>query len=535
MTRLKRVLVPLAVVATLSACAEKDGVSPFDSLIGPRADYTDLAYAALARGDYPAAARRAAQALERDADNARALFAQGVALEYTDATDQARALYQRLAAMPAAEQAMIGGGWTGARQGDRSIADLARARLASLGVRPATPLMPVEPPAPAVPAPAPSTGSAGTPATAGLLTGPDAASAPDFAPPASDLVERQAPPLSGIALLNAAERFRVLEKLLQQDLIGESEYARRRSANVGALLPYSTDARPAEGLGQAVPTAEQVMMRLEALRRTLAAGALAPEEHAAERRAILDAILPADPVDTAPPPAPPLSMADAAERADALQRLRDLGVISATEYARERKALEAQARTVSRNGAGSADRETLINGSTPDRRAAAAPTPPPTRPARPADPADRVLVPQGDAGALAARRAGPDARGRMMGQEPTVTPDPVSPGTDAATPPRAAASTDADAAAAPAGGVVLHLASYRDSEQAREGWTALRRRYPEVLSGLDAQLGRVDLGPGKGTYWRLNAGPVASAQQAEVLCGRLEALGQYCKTAFPDG
>ncbi|EKV30568.1 hypothetical protein C882_4527 [Caenispirillum salinarum AK4] len=530
MTCLKRVLVHLAVVATLSACAEKDGVSPFDSLIGPRADYTDLAYAALARGDYPAAARRAAQALERDADNARALFAQGVALEYTDATDQARALYQRLAAMPAAEQAMIGGGWTGARQDDRSIAALARARLETLGVRPATPLMPVEPPAPAA-----STGSAGAPATAGLLTGPDAAGAPDLAPPASDLVERQAPPLSGIALLNAAERFRVLEKLLQQDLVSESEYARRRAANIGALLPYSTDARPAEGLGQAVPTAEQVMMRLEALRRTLAAGALTPEEHAAERRAILDAILPADPVTTAPPPAPPLSMADAAERADALQRLRDLGVISATEYARERKALESQARTVSRNGAGAADRETLINGNTPDRRAAAAPTPPPSRPARAADPAGRVLVPQGDAEALAARRAGPDARGRMMGQEPTVTLNPVSPGTDAATPPRAAATNDANGAPAPGGGVVLHLASYRDAEQAREGWTALRRRYPEVLSGLEAQLGRVDLGPGKGTYWRLNAGPVSSAQQAEVLCGRLEALGQYCKTAFPEG
>lgn len=84
------------------------------------------------------------------------------------------------------------------------------------------------------------------------------------------------------------------------------------------------------------------------------------------------------------------------------------------------------------------------------------------------------------------------------------------------------------------GGVVLHLASYRSAEQAREGWAALRQRYPEELSGLKPQLGRVELGPDRGTYWRLNAGPVDSAARARVLCGRLEAQGQYCKAAFPD-
>lgn len=508
-------LVPLAVAATLSACAEKDGVSPFDSLLGPRAGFTDLAYAALARGDYPAAARRAEQALREDPDDPRALYAQAVALEYTGQPDQAQALYDRLTTMPAAEQAMVGGGWSGGRGEPRSIADLARVRLAAVGTVPATPLMPAEPPAAAT----------GAPASAALLTGPVEAPSPEPAAPTSDLMERPEPPLSGIALLNAAERFRVLRRLLREDLISEDEYGRRRAANIGALLPYSTDPRPAEGLGKAVPTAEQVMMRLEALRRTLAAGALRPEEHAAERRAILDAILPADPVDTAAPPAPPLSMADAAERADALQRLRDMEVISATEYARERKALERQAASVSRNGAKPGEREALINGRTPDRRAApAAP-----KPAASTSKADRVLVPKSDAEALAARRAGPNAQGRMMGQEPLVTTAPRAEGAEAAAPAAAPAPTAA------AGGVVLHLASYRDAEQARAGWAALQRRYPEALAGLDPQLGRVDLGPGRGTYWRLNAGPVDSAARAKVLCGRLEALGQYCKTAFPEG
>lgn len=502
-------LVPLAVAVSLSACAETGGGA---SLFSPRADYTDLAYAALARGDYSTAARRAGQALEQDANNPRALFAQAVAAEYTNSPDQARVLYQRLTAMPEAEQAMMGGGWSGPRKEGRSIADVAAVRLKSVGMLPATSLMPLP-----LPTETPARTSAAAPATAAPLTMP---AAPRTAAPASppDFAERPEPPLSGIALLNAADRFRVLKRLLDADLISEDEYTRRRAANIGAVLPYSTKTRPAEGLGKPVPSAEQVMMRLEALRRTLAAGALRPEEHAAERRAIIDAILPAEPADAAPPAAPPISMADAAERADALQRLRDLGIISANEYGRERKALEAQTRGLARQGASASSRETLIDSKTPDRRttAPAAPKPavaPETKP-------DRVLVPKTDAEALAARRGTADARGRMVGQQPTMAASPND--------------TQASGASSPRG-VVLHLASYRTEEQAREGWSALSQRYPEALSGLKAQLGRVDLGPGKGAYWRLNAGPVDSAQRANVLCGQLSAQGQYCKAAFPEG
>lgn len=114
----------------------------------------------------------------------------------------------------------------------------------------------------------------------------------------------------------------------------------------------------------------------------------------------------------------------------------------------------------------------------------------------------------------------------MMGQEPVVT---------TATPPKADAETSSTSnGTAAENQVVLHLASYRSAEQAREGWTALRGRYAEQLEGMEPQVQRVDLGPGKGDYWRLTAGPVDVAR-AKVVCGQLEALGQYCKTAFPEG
>lgn len=145
MTRLKQLLVPVAFAASLAACAQTDGISPFDDLLGPRADFTDLAYAALARGDYPTAARRAEQALQRDADDPHALFAQALALEYTDNVAPARATYERLVSMPAAEQAMIGGGWAGVRPGRQQCCRGGRQRLKTLGMMPATPLIPAEP------------------------------------------------------------------------------------------------------------------------------------------------------------------------------------------------------------------------------------------------------------------------------------------------------------------------------------------------------------------------------------------------------
>ncbi len=74
----------------------------------------------------------------------------------------------------------------------------------------------------------------------------------------------------------------------------------------------------------------------------------------------------------------------------------------------------------------------------------------------------------------------------------------------------------------------LHLASYRTVQEPEHGWRKLRRRHGAILEKLDHRVRRVDLGPGKGTYYRLLAGPVYGRIDAGKLCGRLKRRRVYC-------
>ena len=60
----------------------------------------------------------------------------------------------------------------------------------------------------------------------------------------------------------------------------------------------------------------------------------------------------------------------------------------------------------------------------------------------------------------------------------------------------------------------MHLASYRSQEAADRGWTQLRRAHRSLLDNLKAEISRVDLGPGKGIFWRVKAGPFKDEKQA---------------------
>lgn len=76
----------------------------------------------------------------------------------------------------------------------------------------------------------------------------------------------------------------------------------------------------------------------------------------------------------------------------------------------------------------------------------------------------------------------------------------------------------------------VHLASYRSENAAKRGWTQLKRAHKALLGGLSAGISKVVL-KGKGTFWRLQAGPVASTQAAKALCAKLKARRQYCQPA----
>ena len=88
------------------------------------------------------------------------------------------------------------------------------------------------------------------------------------------------------------ERFTTLARLRDAGLISPAEYAERRGANLGALMPLTGPA-PSAALTRPAPPAEDVIGRLRTIGAFRAAGALSDAEFAAERIAILDALMPA--------------------------------------------------------------------------------------------------------------------------------------------------------------------------------------------------------------------------------------------------
>ncbi len=80
----------------------------------------------------------------------------------------------------------------------------------------------------------------------------------------------------------------------------------------------------------------------------------------------------------------------------------------------------------------------------------------------------------------------------------------------------------------------VHLASYRSRKRAERGWVQLRRAHREVLDNLESEITKVDLGPRKGIFYRLKAGPVADKAAAAEVCRKLKSRRQYCEPSFMD-
>ncbi|MCC7167470.1 MAG: SPOR domain-containing protein [Rhodospirillales bacterium] len=278
--------------------------------------------------------------------------------------------------------------------------------------------------------------------------------------------------LNSAADNNAAQRFLILRRLAEEGLITEDEYRARRSANLGALLPLSATPPPATGLDRAVPAPEQIVERLRALARAYEGRTISAAEQAAERTIILESLLPAQPRNRAMAMQPPKSLLEAAAAAGRIERLRGFNLITADEQMRERDALEKASQTLA--------------GATP----------------APAAPAAMAGTTQRASGTTA-----PTALAGAKGK--TAAPVKGAKGKPA-----------------------VHLASFKSREQADKDWPGIRSKNPEVAK-LTMQVSRIDL-KGKGTYWRLKAGPLASAKAAADLCKTLKGRRQYCEPATMD-
>jgi cell division septation protein DedD len=97
----------------------------------------------------------------------------------------------------------------------------------------------------------------------------------------------------------------------------------------------------------------------------------------------------------------------------------------------------------------------------------------------------------------------------------------------AATPPRAPTPPPPGAKA-----YKVQLASFRSEADAKKAWARYAARHKDLFSGLSPDYVRAEI-PGKGTYYRLQAGPLAGAAAARTLCERVKSRKLGCLVVRP--
>lgn len=80
----------------------------------------------------------------------------------------------------------------------------------------------------------------------------------------------------------------------------------------------------------------------------------------------------------------------------------------------------------------------------------------------------------------------------------------------------------------------VHLASYRLSEEARNGWRQLQRENPDELGLLEPRTEPIDI-PDKGIFLRLIGGGFSSNEKAQALCANLKQKGLFCSVVSFQG
>lgn len=80
----------------------------------------------------------------------------------------------------------------------------------------------------------------------------------------------------------------------------------------------------------------------------------------------------------------------------------------------------------------------------------------------------------------------------------------------------------------------VHLASYRNMPEAREGWQKLQRENPDELGLLEPRVETVTLTE-KGVFMRLIGGGFSSQDKASALCANLKQKGLFCAVSSFNG
>lgn len=453
----------IGMVSWVSACAPLLDQDFWDEATSfTDENFTALGLQQLATGDYASAEKFFDEALRKNPQDGHAMLWRSVLYQNTNRPDRARDGYDTLIAMnPAGTVLMSTASGTQPRPlrdaAEFNLMRLQRGLPGSLSINDQIVSSP---------------SALGNNATSG--TGMAQATSPMASNPAPMMTSSatKSMDIPAGAALNAsdeaiAKRFAILRNLQANGLVTPEEYSARRSANLGALLPMSQPA-PSAFLNNPPPEGSQVEQRLNQLNRNLQIGAITVQEHVAERTAILDALLPAQPRQRATPLPAPQGLMDAARQIARIEDLQQMKLVTADEFKRERDAIEAAIVEPAQGNV------MTLNAGEPVRRVA-------TGEGRPVQSADEMAKP------------------------------------------------DAMASASPAmssGGRSVHLASYRNEGQAERGWQILKGRYTQ-LSPLQHGVTLAAI-PGKGTYYRLMATGLSDSA-AQSLCADLKRRGQFCE------
>jgi hypothetical protein len=152
----------------------------------------------------------------------------------------------------------------------------------------------------------------------------------------------------------------------------------------------------------------------------------------------------------------------------------------------------------------------------------------------------RTVTIRPDGGDTAGRPVAPPAGRPTTPPAPRAAPgrsggpislDPQSP-SEPGPPPRRTAAAPAERAPAETatnstGGFLVQLASQRSESEALSAFRSLQAKFPNELGGRHPVVRRADLGS-RGTYYRTNVGPFASAQEANRFCASYKAAGGQC-------
>jgi len=247
-----------------------------------------------------------------------------------------------------------------------------------------------------------------------------------------------------------------------------------------------------------------IVSRFEALRMLLDEGLLTPEEYKVRRSRNVGALLPL----SSPPSASglnrPLPPAD-----QIAARLRAIG-----------RALEMRAITITQH---SAERSMILDGLMPANPAVLSNPGIPPKGLMAAADAVRRLESLKNSGLIGSDEYAKERASIESGLQPMV--------------PKLSTAKKAPEALAKGSGpqAGVHLGSYKSKNAADKGWTQLRRAHRSLLKGLQPDVSKVNLGPRKGIFYRLKAGPLKSQNAATSLCRKLKRKRQYCEPSFVDG